>query len=142
MAPVLGIRPSSGAFFVGCFAVAWFAGLAAVVSQGDVGGSLLGLAFTAFFLLGAVNAALHRQHVSVDPLVLQICDSWGRLTRTRRYELRLIHDPRVERLKDEDGDPSRYWRVAFQYGSKTVRFGKELSQTEAMKQARELAEQI
>jgi len=128
----------SAVFFFGCFAVAWCAGLAAIVSQGNLGNSLLMSAFTTVLLLFAVDAALHRESVSVDPLALEIRDTWGRLRRTRRYELRLIRNPRTERAKDPEGGLYPFWEVAFEYESKTVRFGR-LSWQEAEQRAKELA---
>jgi len=114
----------SARFFFGCTVVAWCAGLAAIVSRDHLGESLLVVAFTAFFLLFGIDAALHRQNVSVDPLALEIRDSWGRLRRTSRYELRLIRNPRIERPSDSEGGVYPFWEVAFDYESKTVRFGR------------------
>ena len=127
----------SARFFFGCFAVGWFAGLAGIVSQGHLGDSLLASAVTTVFVVVGLDAALHRQHVSVDPLALEIRDSWGRAGRTRRYELPLIRNPRAERPKNPDGGQYSFWEVVFEYGSKTVRFG-QLSSREAEQRARDL----
>jgi len=86
--------------FFGCFTAAWFAALVGVLKQGDVGGFLAMCAFTAVFFTGFIAEFLRivqRQTVWTDPLELAIRNTYGPLRRTRRYELRLILNPRAER---------------------------------------------
>jgi len=125
--------------FFGCFTAAWFAALVGVLKQGDVGGFLAMCAFTAVFFTGFIAEFLRivqRQTVWTDPLELAIRNTYGPLRRTRRYELRLILNPRAERKF------TGLWEVAFEYGSKTVRFGDGLSRQEAEDRVRELAQRI
>jgi hypothetical protein len=84
----------SAVFFVGGFAVAWFAGLAALLSQGDTGGFLVMAAFTAIVLLIVITGELYRENVTIGPRTTVISKQIGPFHWTR-HEPRAICDPRV-----------------------------------------------
>jgi len=128
----------SGTFFAACFGVAWFAGLAGLAYQGDVGGALTLSAITAAIVLLWLTDRVHRQTVSADILGFVIFDSYGPVRRTRRYQLRLIRNPRAVPEKFPEDDLPTYWEVAFDYETKTVRFGRTPSRLEAEQRAHEL----
>ena len=60
----------NGRLFLACFAIAWFAGLAGLLHQGNVHGFLLLSAFTAFPLLMFIAHVSYRRTVSEGPPTL------------------------------------------------------------------------
>jgi hypothetical protein len=127
-----------GRLFLACFAFAWCAGLLGALREGDSAGFVLGVAFTAVPLLFLIENTLRRQAISIDALALEVCNRYGPLARTRRYELRLISAPRAEPDEDADGDLTGCWKIAFDYQGKTVRIGHKLSDHQARTHTREL----
>jgi hypothetical protein len=103
---------------------------------------VLGSAVATVVVLVVIVDKLYRQVVSVDELALEVRNTYGPFERTRRYELQLISAVRAEREADPEGGFTRFWEVAFEYGSKTVRFGCRLSQQEAEQRALELSRLI
>jgi hypothetical protein len=134
------IQTQRNGLVVACVAAAWFTCLAAALRQGNVHGFVVGSALTAAILLHVIAVIVYRQTVSIDIVTLEIRDTIGPLHRTRRYQLRLIRNPRAEREENSEGDHTAFWKVAFDYGPKTVRFGHELSGIEAEERAEQLAQ--
>jgi hypothetical protein len=75
---------------------------------------------------------------SVDSGGLEIQRSLGPLRWTRRYERRAVRHLRAEPVLTEDGPAEDEFRVVFQNGRRTVRFGRRLTRAEAEAAAREL----
>ena len=134
------IQTQRDVLVVACVAAAWFVCLAGALRQGNVHGFVVGSALTAALSLLQIAVIVYRQTVSIDIVTLEIRDTIGPLHLTRRYQLRLIRNPRAEREEDSEGGVTAFWKVAFDYGSKTVRFGHELSGIEAEERAEQLAQ--
>ena len=103
----------SGRLFFACFAVAWFAGVASALHQGDVSGFLVLSGFTAFLPVLFIVDVIHRRTVSENPLALPESGLVVTHEGGDRYALRGIGTLRVE------GD---WLRASAQAGGASFRF--------------------
>jgi hypothetical protein len=148
------VLPTSRNWFVLAFIAAWLGGWAvgAVAAIGDlVGGDVE--PFLIFWLAawlvagGAIFTfwlwnAFGREIIRLDQTALTLEQAVGPFSRKRRFDRTLVRDLRVTPDKFNTGKMSSFagWGglIAFDYGSRTYRFGAALEEAEAKQVVQEL----